>query len=95
MHYEASYEKFLTWKNAQGINLSNEKVLMAYFNELSKNYKLLSLWGFYSKLKNTLNVKKQIDISKYHFLNAFLKSKLSGFISKKSKGLTFEEVHKF
>ncbi|XP_051172337.1 uncharacterized protein LOC127288739 [Leptopilina boulardi] len=94
--YEIYYQKFIDWKNTQSIKSSNElTVLLAYFNELSNKYKTSSLWNIYYMLKKMLIVKEEVDINKYHLLIAFLKKKSSGFISKKSKVLTSQEVKKF
>jgi hypothetical protein len=50
-------------------NVSNEKVLLAYLEYLSKYFESSSLWIYYSMLRAT---KKNVDISKYvHLFDSF------------------------
>lgn len=71
-------------------NCLTEQVLLAYFENLSKKYKSSSLWAYYSMI-----MKKNLDISKYIQLIAFLKRKSDGYKPKKSKVLTRDDVTKF
>lgn len=48
--YDSTYSNFTSWKERKKGNTS-EKVLLAYFHELSKKYKPSSVWSFYSMLK--------------------------------------------
>ena len=68
---------------------------MAYFGGLAKRYKSSSLWTQYLMLKSTLNINNNVDISKYSKLWAFLKRKSEGYIPKKAKTFTPEEINKF
>lgn len=77
------------------INSTNEKDLLAYFDQLSIKYKPSSLWAFYSMIRTMILTQTNIDISKYTQLIALLKQKSDGFESKRSKILTRENIRKF
>ena len=70
-------------------------VLLTYFSNLSKEIKPSTLWSVYSMLKTIINMKHNINISTYPKLQAFLKRKLTGFKSKKSKVLNSTDIKKF
>lgn len=94
--HEQAYVKLEDWCKGKGIkNSSNEKVLLAYFEHLSKHRKASSLWVYYSMLRSVISVKKNTDISKYVHLIAFLKRKSEGFRSKKSRILRKEDITRF
>ncbi|KAL4706843.1 hypothetical protein ACJJTC_010077 [Scirpophaga incertulas] len=69
--------------------------MMAYFSELSAKLKPSTLWLRFSMIKSMLNIRNNVDISQYPKLNAFLKQQSDGFISKKSKILTSNDVERF
>ncbi|CAG9784610.1 unnamed protein product [Diatraea saccharalis] len=79
-------------KNAKSFS---ENVVLAYFNELASTYKPSSLWTTYSMQKSTLKMKNGVDINLYSNLLAFLKRRSDGFIKKKSKVLSSNDVEKF
>lgn len=93
--YEQQYESFVRWCNEKHVKEYNENALLVYFNEKSKRYCSSTLWSYYSMLKTTINIKHNIDISKFSKLLAFLKRKNDGHKPKKSKVLTGEDVEKF
>lgn len=94
--YEQVYERFIRWCNQKGVkNETSDKVLLAYFEELSKMYKSSSLWAYYSMLRATTLAKKNVDISKHNQLIAFLKRKADGYKPKKSKVFSKEEIARF
>jgi hypothetical protein len=73
-------------------NETNEKVLLAYFENMSKMDKSSSLWAFYSMLRAMISMKKNVDISKYGQLIAFLKRQAE---PKKSKVFSKNEIARF
>jgi hypothetical protein len=73
-------------------NETNEKVLLAYFENMSKMYKSSRLWAFYSMLRAMISMKKNVDISKYGQLIAFLKRQAE---PKKSKVFSKNEIARF
>lgn len=93
--YKTSYDAFIKWQESNGITSFGEDVLLAYFNEAAKTYKSSSLWSMYSMLKSTLTRYNNIDISTNSRLTAFLREKAVGFVSKKSKVFSAEEISKF
>lgn len=62
--YEKEYMLFCQWRNKKQVKGVNEKIIMAYISEKSKNVKSSSLWSYYSQLKKMLSVKENVDISK-------------------------------
>uniref|UniRef100_A0A6P7H181 Uncharacterized protein LOC114344851 n=1 Tax=Diabrotica virgifera virgifera TaxID=50390 RepID=A0A6P7H181_DIAVI len=93
--YELVYDLFQKWSNDKNVHTVNEEVILAYLMEKSNILKPSSLWSNYSMLKSTLNIKNNIDISRYPKVNAFLKRKSIGYKLKKSKVLNKEEIDKF
>lgn len=93
--YETTYTKFTEWKKEDGTSSSSQRVLLSYFDGLSKRYKPSSLWSIYSMLKCTLNLKEGIYIGNYKQLTSLLKRLSIGFQSKKSKVLMPEHIQKF
>lgn len=94
--YEMTFNRYEEWCIKKKVkNITNEKVLLAYFEELAKNRKSSSLWSYYSMLRSVLSIKKNIDISKYIHLVAFLKRKSEGYRAKKSRIFTKEDIAKF
>ncbi|CAH0556821.1 unnamed protein product [Brassicogethes aeneus] len=94
--YKEAFDRYEKWCNEKKIiNLTSEKGLLVYFNELSKTQKPSSLWCYYSMLKTEISIKQNVDIKKYVNLIAFLKRKSDGYKPKKSKVLTKKEITKF
>lgn len=93
--YLKEYDSFMTWRIKKGINSFTERVLLAYFEMKSKIWKSSTLWSTYSKLKGTLMVNNDVDISRYSKLIAYLKNKSTGYKPKKSKTFSREEIYKF
>lgn len=94
--YHLTYDKYEKWcKEKKILNITNEKALLVYFNELSKLYKPTSLWCYYSMLRTELFIKQNIDIKKHINLIALLKRKAEGYKPKKSKVFSKEEITKF
>lgn len=93
--YERCYRTYTEWKKSSQTTSTSERVLMAYFHSLAKNYQPSTLWSYYSMLKTTIIINEKLDISTYHKLTAFLKEQSHGFRSKKSKIFSSEEVKKF
>ncbi|KAH1028269.1 hypothetical protein HUJ05_001643, partial [Dendroctonus ponderosae] len=87
--YEKAYQNFKNYIRAHTVQVITENVLLAYMGELSsKNLKSSTLWSIYSMLNATLNTKKNVDISKFTKLRAFLKKQNVGYLPKKSRILT-------
>lgn len=93
--YKLVYDLFKKWSNDKKVHIINEEVILAYFMEKSKILKPSSLWSNYSMLKSTINIKNNIDISRYPKVIAFLKRKSVGYKPKKSRVLNKEEIDKF
>jgi len=70
--YKKSYDNFMAWKETKKAESFSQRVLLAYFNELSRKYKPTTLWSEFSKLKTMIQHNHQIDIN-YTDLKRFLK----------------------
>ncbi|KAJ8914783.1 hypothetical protein NQ315_014524 [Exocentrus adspersus] len=75
--YEAQYDTFVKWCCQRKLENVNEDVLLVFFAEKSKTLSSSTLWAHYSMLKTMLNVKRNIDVSKFYKLSAFLKGKVA------------------
>jgi hypothetical protein len=93
--YERAYKLFQDWQQKNQAKSFSENVLLAYFQDLSKRMKPSSLWAIYSMLRMTINLKNNVDISKYPRLCSFLKRKSDGYRPKKSKILTPQQIKEF
>lgn len=94
--YEKVFADFNNWKEKSGVKGAiNEEVLLAYFYNVNKKFAASSLWTKYSMLKTTLKVYRNIDISKYSKLIAFLKSKCRTYKPKKAKILENKHITQF
>lgn len=93
--YENSYARFMNWRKEEKVASFSEDVIIAYLANLSTKVKPSTLWGHYSMLKATLNVKHGVNIKNYPKVVPYLKRKSDGYKPKKSKTLTKEEINKF
>lgn len=93
--YQNVYSNFMDWKASKNANSFSENVILAYFNEISKQLKPSTIWSRYSMLKATLNQQENVDISTYKKLHSFLKRRSEGYKAKKSKILTANQIQKF
>lgn len=94
--YELAFKRYEQWCHSKNIkDITNEKALLVYFEELSNSQKPSSLWCYYSMLKTEISIKKRIDIKKYVNLTALLKNKAKGYKPKKSRVLSSEDTIKF
>lgn len=93
--YEETYKKFDSWCAEKNVGHITEKVVLAYFSKLSSIYKPSTLWSNYSMLRTMIYLNKNVDISKFTNLIAFLKRKASGYKPKKSKIFTKQEIVRF
>ncbi|KAF2904231.1 hypothetical protein ILUMI_01943 [Ignelater luminosus] len=93
--YLKEYDLFMKWRAEKQVCSFTERVLLAYFEEKSKQWKSPTLWSTYSKLKSTLSINNNVDISKYSKLIAYLKNKSVGYKPRKSKTFSREKVYKF
>jgi hypothetical protein len=69
--------------------------MLSYFLNIKKKYAASSMWSKYSMPKTTIKIHKNIDLSKYGKLTAFLKSVSKGYKVKKSKVLERKHIEEF
>ncbi|XP_045479864.1 uncharacterized protein LOC123684593 [Harmonia axyridis] len=97
LKYKKEYDKFLQWMEVNRMDSKNtsETVMLAYFQEMSELYSPNSLWTKRSMLKLMMRIHDDIDGSKFHELEAFLKRKSKGYEPKKSQVFSREDIVKF
>lgn len=95
LYYEKQFNKFEEWCNENTVQGISEHVLLTYFELQRKKYKASTLWTTYSMLRSCLSIYKDVDISKYDKLQAFLKRSSEGYVPKKSKILEEDDINKF
>ncbi|XP_023311992.1 uncharacterized protein LOC111691272 isoform X1 [Anoplophora glabripennis] len=93
--YEKLYQRFMDWRNTNNISTFSENVLIAYFQELMETMKSSSTWTHYSIIKTLVNINHNINISKYKKLQALLKRKSEGYVGKKAKIYSPEQIKTF
>ncbi|KAJ8916837.1 hypothetical protein NQ315_005844 [Exocentrus adspersus] len=93
--YEAQYDTFVKWCCHENWKMSTKMFYLCFFAEKSKTLSSSTLWAHYSMLKTMLNVKRNIDVSKFYKLSAFLKRKSEGYKPKNAKVLTLDQIDKF
>lgn len=107
--YDKEYKIFVNWKLRNAVTVVTFRnwyvivLLMISMHEFvnivsplqSEKYNSSSLWTKYSILKSTLIINNNIDISRYNRLASFLKKRSRGYIPKKSKVLTGDQVLTF
>lgn len=72
-------------------NNSSKNILLIYFSEISKTYKVSLLWLYYSKIKSNVLIQHNV----FSRMRVFLKQNLEGYRAEKSKIRTKEEVMLF
>lgn len=93
--YEAAYQRFIKWCSEKNADTYSEDVLLEYFTEMAITMKSSSVWSQYSMVKSLLHSKHDVDISKYLKLRAYLKKNNEGYIPKKARVLTKEQLDRF
>lgn len=94
--YEQVYECFQQWKKDKKASSNSERVLLAYFTELSDKKNMSStMWAKYSMLKSTLKIHDKVDISKYSSLSAMLKQASKSHVPKQARSFTETEIQRF
>ncbi len=63
--YEKEYYIFSDWRKENKCEGVSETIMLAYFSHKMKTAKSSTLWSLYSKLKATISIKENIDISRY------------------------------
>jgi hypothetical protein len=77
--YESTYKNFEKWCDSKKIKIVSETVLLAYFAKKTKVFKPSTMWSYYSMLWTTISINRNLDISKFTRLIAFLKRNTEGY----------------
>jgi integrase len=93
--YEHAYNQFMDWRLKNKVNSFSEKILVAYFGDLSAKYKSSTLWSIYSMLRGTLIAKHDVNIAAYYKLKALLKKESVNYVAKKANVLTNDDIKTF
>jgi hypothetical protein len=93
--YDMTYKNFKKWCMEKNVEAITENVLLVFFGEKVKTFKFSTLWAQYSMIKAFMSIYDNVNISKFSKLVAFLKRNSEGYLPKKSKLLTRENVETF
>lgn len=95
--YLSQYQSFLKWQSeTETTGQFTEKVLLLYFKKMSEKLVASTIWGLYSMLKKTIQLKQGIDISTYKQLLAFIKENSKGYVAKnKAKVFSKTDIQTF
>ncbi|KAK4882250.1 hypothetical protein RN001_005569 [Aquatica leii] len=85
----------MAWCVTKNVTIVTENVTIAFFETISKQYKSSTLWKIYSMLRSVLNIRQNIDISKYTKLQALLRRCSAGYEPKKSYILEYAHIETF
>lgn len=93
--YMAIYQNFIKWKKSQGFVEINEDVILRFLSVLAKTFSPISVVAKYTMLKKSLLIYHNIDSSRYRAVKTFLKRNKDGYVPKKSKTFTEEDIGRF
>lgn len=93
--YERTYSEFRHWHGKNKLKSYSQRVMLAYFSELSLKCKPSSLWAYYSMLKRTLKIKHDVDFQTYAELGAFLQKKSKNYKPTQAKVFTTDQIKEF
>lgn len=93
--YLIRYNKFMKWRKDNGKQNFSEALFLEYFKHLNKNYQASTLWTFYSIIRTMVLAKHNLDIRGYLSLASYLKKVNKGYVAKKAKRLSAEQVYTF
>lgn len=91
--YKKQFDIFSTWCEHNNVKLITENVLMAYFHTISDK-KSSTLWTTYSILRTMINIRYNIDISKYLRLQGQLKRHSEKYEPKNTNMMTKDIEYK-
>jgi len=99
VRYEKAYDEFCKWRDSKSCSEvspeATESVMLAYFVDLAQKFKPSSLWAHYSMVKAMLKLKESVDMKKYPKVKCFLANESRGYVSKKARVFSEEEIKKF
>lgn len=93
--YISRYNKFVQWRDAAGVRVTDEKLLLKYLDVLSLEFQPSTLVAIFSMLKAILKEKENVDVSGYRELNSILKDRLEKYEPKKAEALTPKNISDF
>lgn len=93
--YEKEYAKFITWLEDQKVTDINERVMLAYLQKMSEQYKVSTMWAIHSKLQCLLRLNKGVDIKSFVKVHAFMKAISKNDVAKKAYVFKENDLRKF
>lgn len=92
--YQQSYKMFLRWMKKHGLEVT-EANIGSFFQDMADTRTPNSLWTIYSMLKAQIITNHGIDINQMRSVKAAIKEKNIGYVPKKSKSFTADELRKY
>lgn len=93
--YEGAYKKFEEWRTKNLIQSIDEGCMVAYFSHEMADIKPSTKWSHFSMLKATISMKLGVNIGGFTKLTSALKQESDGYLPKKSKIFTKEQIFRF
>ena len=59
--YKKEYDKFIKWMEEQNVTDTDERVVLAYLQKMSEQYKASTMWAIHSKLQSMLRINKGVS----------------------------------
>lgn len=79
----------------QKITDIDERVVIAYLQKMSKQYKASTMWAIHSKLQSMLRVNKGVDIKSFVKVRAFMTAISKNDVAKKAYVFKEDDLRKF
>ncbi|KAJ8915592.1 hypothetical protein NQ315_012477 [Exocentrus adspersus] len=106
--YKKEYDKFMKWVEEQKVTDISERVMLAYLQKMSEQYKASTMWAIHSKLQCLLRqsqlvqlsrlwlrINKGVDIKLFAKVHAFMKAISKNDVAKKAYVFNEEDLRKF
>ncbi|KAJ8680234.1 hypothetical protein QAD02_016021 [Eretmocerus hayati] len=90
--YEQAYANFISWKALKEVRITNEVVLLTYFEQMSKICAPSTLLCRWAMLEMMIKRHEQIHIDRYPNLKCFIEKKNAKFCSKAVKTFTDTDI---
>jgi len=93
--YKKEYDKFITWMEEQKVTDIIERIVLAYLQKMSEQYKPSSMWAIHSKLQTMLRINKGVDLKSFVKVHAFMKAISKNDVAKKAYVFKEDDLRKF
>lgn len=93
--YKKEYDKFIKWMEEQKVTDTDERVVLAYLQKMSEQYKASTMWAIHSKLQSMLRINKGVDMKSFVKVHAFMKAISKNDVVKKAYVFKEDDLRKF